>query len=123
MKDYVHSSFDELDAALKDSNELPEGFRRKLVETAGFIPLEVRLKQLEQQGYVARFSKSDFTSDDMRLIWLDPENEILPGDDIEEVQRKQLARQAIMSDIMSKKVDTSEAKMSEEEADAAQATE
>lgn len=70
-----------LGADLSVGNEL-------IVETAGFEPLEVKIKRLEQNGIVAALNKSDFTSSDLREMWLNPDFEITPEDDIEDVYEK-----------------------------------
>lgn len=81
----------------------PVGWDEHLTETAGFVPLEVRMRQMEQNGYVAQFKSSDFTSSDLRDVWLNPDFEILPSDDLEEVERKSLLRQQYMREILAKK--------------------
>ena len=48
--------------------EEPEGWTEDIVETAGFIPLEVRFKQMEQAGIQAQFLQSEFTSFDVQSM-------------------------------------------------------
>ena len=38
-----------------------KGWDEVIVETAGFVPLAVRFKQMEQAGYRARFNESEFS--------------------------------------------------------------
>ena len=47
-----------------------EGWNEDIVETAGFIPLEVRFKQMEQAGYRAQFFESEFSSKDVSDMYL-----------------------------------------------------
>ena len=49
----------------------------EITETAGYLPLEVRLKQLEQQGYIAKFKREEFDSDEISELWTNPDFEIL----------------------------------------------
>ena len=49
-----------------------EGWNEDIVETAGFIPLEVRFKQMEQAGYRAQFFESEFSSKDVSDIYHNP---------------------------------------------------
>lgn len=65
----------------KDTNPL-------IVETAGFIPLEVKFKRFEQNGIRAQFFASEFTSSDYRDMYLSPDLSINLGDDLEDVQMK-----------------------------------
>lgn len=59
-----------------------------ITETAGFVPLEVKLKQFEQNGLLAQFQSKDFTSHDYREMYLIPDFDITPEDDLEEAQEK-----------------------------------
>lgn len=75
----------EFDADLSKDNEY-------ITESAGFIPLEVKLKQFEQNGLIAQFNQSDFTSHDLREMYLNPDFDITPEDDLEDVEEKIKAR-------------------------------
>lgn len=59
-----------------------------VVETAGFVPLEIRFKQMEQAGYRAQFAADDFTSSELREIYFGPNTEIYPGDEMEVIEEK-----------------------------------
>lgn len=59
-----------------------------MTETAGFIPLEVKFKQFEQNGIINQLRSEDFTSSDYREMYLHPDFDINPEDDIEDVQEK-----------------------------------
>lgn len=106
MYDFVHTTYEELKKV--DVSE-PEGWNEDIVETAGFVPLAVRFKQLEQNGYVAQFKRSDFDSQDMRDIWFNPDFEILPGDDLEEVEAKVRARNEFIDAIRARNASQSDA--------------
>lgn len=72
-----------------------EGWDEDIVETAGFIPLEVRFKQMEQAGIRAQFFESEFGSKDFTDMYLNhPEFDLTPEDDIEEAMEKIELRQA-----------------------------
>lgn len=79
---------------------LPEEGNERIVETAGFVPLEVKFKQFEQAGIRAQLVSSDFDAQDMRDIYFGENNIIYPDDDIEVVNekllRQELTRQAIL---------------------------
>lgn len=68
-------------ADLSEHNEV-------IVETAGFIPLDVKFKRFEQNGVIAQFSTSEFTSSDMRNLYANPDFEIYPDDELEDIQEK-----------------------------------
>lgn len=76
------------------NTELPEEENERIVETAGFVPLDVKFKQFEQNGIRAQLVASDFDSSDMRQIYFGENNTIYPNDDIETVNEK-LLRQAL----------------------------
>lgn len=70
-----------------------EGWNEDIVETAGFIPLEVRFKQMEQAGIRAQFFESEFGSKDFRDMYLNhPEFDLTPEDDLEDAMEKIQAR-------------------------------
>lgn len=76
-----------------------EKWNEDIVETAGFIPLEVRFKQMEQAGFQAQFFEQEFSSKDVRDMYLNhPEFDITGEDDIEEALEKiELRREYIES--------------------------
>lgn len=85
-----------LGANLKENNEY-------ITETAGFIPLEVKLKQFETNGLVAHFLTSDFDSNDYRDIYLNPDFNISPEDDFEDIQEKLAAQREYAENIKAAK--------------------
>ena len=62
-----------------------------ICETAGFEPLEVKFKRFEQAGLRAQFNTSEFTSSDYRDMYLDPDFQIYPGDELEDIEVKTAA--------------------------------
>lgn len=90
----------------------PEGWDEDIVETAGFIPLEVRFKQMEQAGIRAQFLQSEFTSFDVRDMYLNhPEFDLNGDEDMEEALQKIQLRNAWIEHVKAEK-----AKMKELEA-------
>lgn len=51
-----------------------------VVESAGFVPLSVKFKQFEQNGYIAKFNVDDFDSSDYNSLYTD-DVLISPDDD------------------------------------------
>lgn len=97
-----------LGANLKDGNNY-------ITETAGFIPLEVKLKQFEQNGLIAQFQVGDFTSSDYRDIYLNPDFAISPEDDLEDIQEKIEARNIYVEQLKKTKSNGLNAKAGTEE--------
>lgn len=82
----------------------PEGWNEDIVETAGFIPLEVRFKQMEQAGIQAQFLQSEFTSFDVRDMYLNhPEFDLNGDEDIEEALDKIKLRQEWIEHVKAEK--------------------
>lgn len=79
--------------------EEPEGWDEVIVETAGFVPLEVRFKQMELAGYRAQFQASDFTSSDLRDIYLAPDLSYSEDDELEDIMEKERMRSALIEQI------------------------
>lgn len=52
-----------------------------IVESAGFIPLSVKFKQFEQNGYIAKFHVDDFDSSDYDNLY---SSDVLIGPDDDE---------------------------------------
>lgn len=76
---------------------------KDITETAGFIPLAVRFKQMEQAGLRARFFESEFTSHDFSDMYLNhPELDIMPDDDLEDVIEKTKLREQYILEVKQK---------------------
>ena len=52
-----------------------------IVESAGFVPLSVKFKQFEQNGYIAKFNVDDFDSSDYNSLY---QSDVLIGPDDDE---------------------------------------
>lgn len=74
-----------------------------VTETAGFEPLEVKFKRMEEAGYRAQFQESDFTSSDLRSIYLNPDFAISEEDELEDIQEKDLARAQYVQQLLQDK--------------------
>lgn len=60
-----------------------------LVDTAGFVPLEVRIKQMLLSGEMSKINSSMYDSDDWRYMYDNiNQNALEVGDDIEDVASK-----------------------------------
>lgn len=70
-----------------------------ICETAGFVPLEVKFKRFEQAGIRAQISASDYTSSDYRDMYLNPDYQVYPDDEIEEVEEKFKALHAHIQEV------------------------
>lgn len=82
---------------------LDKKLNEEIVETAGFVPLEVKFKQFEQNGLRAQFMESDFTSSDLRQIYLSPDLQIYPGDDLIDIENKLQMQAELMRKIQLEK--------------------
>lgn len=84
-----------------DGNEVTP-WNEHLVEAAGFVPLEVRFKQMEQNGLMAQFMTSELSPEDMRQIYLSAEFEVRPDDEFEDalikVQRRRKLEQILLEE-------------------------
>lgn len=81
-------------------DEMQKAWNREITETAGFVPLEVRFKQMEQAGYRARFFESEFTSKDVTDMYLNhPEFDLTSEDDFEDMVEKMELRNAYIQSI------------------------
>lgn len=74
----------------KENSSYKKIFENKLlVDTAGFTPLDVRIKQFILSGEQAKLSAEMFDSDDWRYMFSHVNgNSLEVGDDIEDVARK-----------------------------------
>lgn len=60
-----------------------------LVDTAGFVPLEVRIKQMLLSGEMAKINAEMYDSDDWRYMYDNVnQNALEVGDDVEDVASK-----------------------------------
>lgn len=81
-----------------------------ITETAGFVPLEVKLKRFEESGAQLQFMRSEFTSSDYRDMYLTPDFEITPEMDYEEIQEVLLRRSEFVKELKMNKKQTLETK-------------
>lgn len=76
-----------------------------LVDTAGFVPLDVRIKQFLLAGEQSKINSELFDSDDWRYMFEHVNgNSLEVGDDIEDVAMKLNAIRERQSQILSRKV-------------------
>lgn len=100
-----------------DNKENVKKLKEKVVETAGFMPLAARMKQMEQAGLRAKFLDSEFTSKDFMDMYVNhPELDIHPDDDIEDVLEKEKAREALYKEIQNRVRARTEEKIKESKA-------
>ena len=100
---YTIDLFDEKD--IKNSQSyFPDEYNQYETETAGFVPLEVKMKQFEQNGLIAQFQVQDFDSHDYRDMYLNPDFNITPEDDLEEVQEKIAMQREFINNLKKSKV-------------------
>lgn len=81
----------------------PEDWKKKMVETAGFVPLEVRFQRLIESGQQMRLRAQEFDSVDMRKLYLDDEYRIEPDDELEDIYEKMSARKAFIESLRAEK--------------------
>lgn len=78
---------------------VPEDWNKQIVETAGFVPLEVRFQKLQENGIRLQLRASEFDSVDMQKIYLDDDYRIEPDDELEDIEVKLAARQAYINEL------------------------
>ena len=71
MDSFTNEDVKKLSADLSQENDY-------IVETAGFVPLQVKFKRFEEQGTILQFQSSEFTASDLRQLYLSPDTEIYP---------------------------------------------
>lgn len=107
-----HFSYGEMSDSEKKLIESPWDDKENnayITETAGFVPLVVKFKRFIENGQIAQFKESDFTSSDWRELYAtDPELDISPNDEFDEVQQKLLLREQLRQRILSRKADAGE---------------
>lgn len=98
LEKFDKSDFDARVAARRkrDFELYPDSFE-PLTETAGFEPLEVKFKRMEQAGYKAALNMDEYTSADMYEFYLQhPEFDLNKYDDLETAKAKLDARNEFM---------------------------
>lgn len=80
----------------EDGNSL---WDEQVTETAGFVPIEVRMKQMEQAGLVQQAIGSELTAEDVRAAWLSSDFEISPDDELEDIVAKDRARREFLTEM------------------------
>lgn len=99
-------SFTRIDVDDEEIEEIP--WNERVVETAGYVPLEVRMKQMEQAGLRQQFVMGDLSPDDLRAAWLSQDFEITPEDELEEVFAKTAARNEFLEKLKAERMKAAE---------------
>lgn len=73
-----------------------------LVDTAGFIPLKVKIQKMIESGIVDNLREDDFDADIYNELYLSEDFKITSDDDLEDVQRKIIARNAYIAELKAK---------------------
>lgn len=107
-----HFSYGEMSESEKKLAESPWKDKEKnayITETAGFVPLVVKFKRFIENGQIAQFRESDFTSSDWRELYAtDPDLDISPSDEFDEVQEKLALREELRQQILARKAKSDE---------------
>lgn len=107
-----HFSYGEMSDSEKKLAESPWNDKENnayITETAGFVPLVVKFKRFIENGQVAQFQESDFTSSDWRELYAtDPDLDISPDDEFDEVQKKLALRNELRQQILARKAKSDE---------------
>lgn len=115
VKYYDSESFkfdDSLNSQWVTKDGKPAEGNEYIVETAGFVPLSVKFKQFEQNGYIAKFNVDDFDSSDYNSLYSD---DILIGPDDDEfdiADKIELFNQRKLELLKRKLAETNETKQS-----------
>ncbi|WP_373761537.1 MULTISPECIES: hypothetical protein [Jeotgalibaca] len=114
---YYNSESFKYDDSLKDIWITEDGKPAKgneyIVESAGFVPLSVKFKQFEQNGYIAKFNVDDFDSSDYSKLYQD-DVLITPDDDEFDIADKiALFKERKIEILKSKLAETNETEQSE----------
>lgn len=73
-----------------------------LVDTAGFIPLKAKIQKMIESGLVANLREDDFDAEIYNELYLSEEFKITSEDDLEDVQRKLIARNNYIAELKAK---------------------
>lgn len=107
-----HFSLGEISDADKKAIVKPfddDSLNAYITETAGFVPLKVKFKRFIENGIVAQFKESDFTSSDwLTLYQTNPEMDISPDDEFDDVQEKLALREHLRQEILARKAKSEE---------------
>lgn len=73
-----------------------------ICETAGFEPLEVRMKRLEMNGMLRNAQRSELTANDYREMYLNPDYNLSLDDEPEDIIEKMKAIQQHIREVQQK---------------------
>lgn len=115
VKYYDSESFsfdDSLNSQWITKDGKPAEGNEYIVESAGFVPLSVKFKQFEQNGYIAKFNVDDFDSSDYNSLYSD---DVLIGPDDDEfdvADKIELFKQRKLELLQKKLAETNETEQS-----------
>ena len=76
----------------KKDLEVYNATNKRLIDTKGFTPVEVRMQRLMESGYIAQFNTAEFDTLEEKELYLSDDYRIDPNMDIEEIQEVLYAR-------------------------------
>lgn len=80
-----------------------EEWNEDLVDITSYVPLDLRLKQLERAGVRARLRSTEFSISELRQIYDNHELEYNADDDLEDVLDKETKRRELIAQILKSK--------------------
>lgn len=75
----------------------------RMMDSAGYIPLNVRMQRMLEQGYIAQFAVSEFDSTEYRQLYSGEDTTISPDMDYEDIQDVLVRRELLKREFLSRK--------------------
>lgn len=75
----------------------------RMMDSAGYIPLNVRMQRMLEQGYIAQFAVSEFDSTEYRQLYTGEDTTITPDMDYEDIQDVLVRRELLKREFLSRK--------------------
>lgn len=93
-------SIAKFDSAIKEDWTSDKDKNPVIVDTAGFISLDVQIAKFEQSGVRAKYRSDMFDSQDLRDMYLGPNTRIFADDDIETINEKVALQNKMKEDMI-----------------------
>lgn len=75
----------------------------RMMDSAGYIPLNVRMQRMLEQGYIAQFAVSEFDSTEYSQLYAGEDTTITPDMDYEDIQDVLVRRELLKREFLSRK--------------------
>lgn len=99
---WVIDSYPPLKFSKEEQKEFDE-CNVRMIDSAGYVPLNVRMQRMLEQGIIAQFAVNEFDSTEYKALYSGEDTTITPDMDYEDIQDVLVRRELLKRQFLSRK--------------------